>query len=104
MGFRTLYFQEIASTNTEGLKRALSGWGEEMLLWADYQTAGRGRFDRKWLGGRGNVYMSIVCYPNFSFRRVGELSLSTAVSVVKVLRGFLPSVRCKWPNDVMVSA
>jgi len=73
---------------------------------ADFQSAGRGRLQHKWISPAGaNLLMSVVL-------GVGELPIETAallplVAGLAVLRAVEPfvrgkSVRIKWPNDVYV--
>ena len=68
---------------------------------ADYQTAGRGRLDHKWLSPEGtNLMMSVVLsVEGIPPEQVATLPLVAGLAVAKAL-----SVRCqlKWPNDVLV--
>ena len=74
---------------------------------ADFQTAGRGRLDHKWLSAPGeNLMLSAVldvgdCPPD----RVATLPLVVGLAVIEGLSPLLPkglSPRLKWPNDVLV--
>lgn len=74
---------------------------------ADFQTAGRGRLDHKWLSAPGeNLMLSAVldvgdCPPD----RVAALPLVVGLAVIEGLSPLLPkgrSPRLKWPNDVLV--
>ena len=61
--YKITYFQEIDSTNTYAL-RNISDLSDKQVLSADKQTAGRGRFDRKWVSDReDNVYISLILKP-----------------------------------------
>ena len=48
-GFRLLRFATIGSTNDEAKALARAGAADGTLVWADEQTAGRGRRGRLWL-------------------------------------------------------
>lgn len=68
------------------------------------QTAGRGRWFRKWVSPRGeNIYASIYfCLPRHCpyLSNLGQvLALSCAVILKK--KGFNPQI--KWPNDILLS-
>ena len=81
---------------------------------ADYQTAGRGRLDHKWLSPAGrNLMMSVVLsVEGLAPEQVATLPLVAGLAVVKALRRFYAGhedlrretgdVKLKWPNDVLV--
>ncbi|HXE46880.1 MAG TPA: biotin--[acetyl-CoA-carboxylase] ligase, partial [Ramlibacter sp.] len=52
-GFTVEVLPEIASTNSELMRRARTGSLEPVLLVAQRQTAGRGRLGRSWAGDAG---------------------------------------------------
>ena len=93
---------ETASTNLD----ARAGRHGDVFT-ADFQTAGRGRLDHKWLSTPGeNLMLSAVldvgdCPPD----RVATLPLVVGLAVIEGLSPLLPkglSPRLKWPNDVLV--
>ena len=93
---------ETASTNLD----ARAGRHGDVFT-ADFQTAGRGRLDHKWLSAPGeNLMLSAVldvgdCPPD----RVAALPLVVGLAVIEGLSPLLPkglSLRLKWPNDVLV--
>ena len=57
-GFRLLHFPRIGSTNDEAKALARAGAPDGTLVWADEQTAGRGRRGRTWLSPPGNEGLS----------------------------------------------
>ena len=76
-GFRLLHFATIGSTNDEAKALARDGAAEGTLVWADEQTAGRGRRGRAWLSPPGNLYFSLVLRPD---RHAGRRPRSSALS------------------------
>ena len=82
---------------------------------ADYQTAGRGRLDHKWLSPPGtNLMMSVVLsVEGLAPEQVATLPLVAGLAVVKAmttlyvwsqdLRRKTEDVKLKWPNDVLVN-
>lgn len=74
---------------------------------ADYQTAGRGRLDHRWLSPRGaNLMMSaVIGVEDITLEQCATLPLVVGLAVVRAVRVFLPNacVQLKWPNDVWVS-
>ena len=74
---------------------------------ADFQSAGRGRLDHKWLSPRGaNVIMSAVLdVSGLAPDRICTLPLAVGLAVVEAIVGeypWLENLAIKWPNDVFV--
>lgn len=91
------------STNAQLL--ASSADGDPQLLFAEFQTAGRGRRGREWVSPFGaNLYLSLA----WSFaqwpRQLTALPLAVGVACARALRevGF-DGAGLKWPNDLHVS-
>ena len=105
---------ETASTNLD----ARGGLHGDVFT-ADFQTAGRGRLDHKWLSPPGtNLMMSVVLsVEGLAAEQVSTLPLVAGLSVVQALSGMVgrsvpdrrgaqgtarPAVQLKWPNDVLI--
>ena len=72
---------------------------------ADFQTAGRGRLDHKWLSLPGtNLMMSVVLsVEGLAPDHVTTLPLVAGLAVVQSLSSLIPHPSSlKWPNDVLV--
>ena len=76
---------------------------------ADYQTAGRGRLDHKWLSSPGaNLMMSVVLsVEGLSPDQVATLPLVVGLAVCKSLASLFPLPSSlfpllKWPNDILI--
>lgn len=74
---------------------------------ADFQTAGRGRLDHKWLSAPGeNLMMSAVLdVEGLSPEHVVTLPLVVGLAVLRGLSPFVSSsnvLSLKWPNDILV--
>lgn len=89
------------STNTELLAR--TGVELPTLLFAEEQTAGRGRRGRRWHASPGTALMfSLRREFSGSIARLRGLSLAAGVSIARTLRSFgASSVELKWPNDLL---
>ena len=95
-GFTVEIVPEIASTNTELMRRARSGQMEPVLLVAEQQTAGRGRLGRNWHSAAGEALTFSLGLPLVPADWSG-LSLAVGVSLAESLH---PAVQLKWPNDL----
>jgi BirA family transcriptional regulator, biotin operon repressor / biotin---[acetyl-CoA-carboxylase] ligase len=97
-------FADIDSTNRYLLDEARSGATTGLVAVADHQSAGRGRFDRRWEAPPGSsLLVSVLLVPpqllTGSHRAVMATALALAEAVEEVA-GFSPGL--KWPNDLVV--
>lgn len=63
------------------------------------QSAGRGRYRRKWVSHHGNLYVSFIYGCD---TRDGRLSYATAVAVAETLISYGINPTIKWPNDILI--
>jgi len=93
------------STNATALAMAGEGTPAWTLVAAGHQTAGRGRQGRAWVDRPGAALMcSIVLRPSWEPDRIGLVSLAAGAAMAEAASGASGSdVRCKWPNDLLVS-
>ena len=63
-GFLLHRYDTIGSTNDEAKALARAGAPDGTLVWAEEQTAGRGRRGRLWQSPPGNLYLSLVLRPD----------------------------------------
>jgi BirA family biotin operon repressor/biotin-[acetyl-CoA-carboxylase] ligase len=90
------------STNAQLLANDASA--DPQALFAEFQTAGRGRRGRQWVSPFGaNLYLSLA----WSFaqwpRQLTTLPLAVGVACARALRQCgLDDVKLKWPNDIYV--
>ena len=108
--WRVHHQAETESTNLD----ARAGKHRDVFT-ADYQTAGRGRLDHKWLSPPGtNLMMSAVLSVDglapeqaATLPLVAGLAVAKAISRLMVgdqdLRRKTEDVKLKWPNDVLVN-
>lgn len=93
-------FKRIDSTNIKAKELALKG-EKDFVVVCEEQTAGKGRFKRKWESGLGGLYFSI-CTDVLSTERLGYYNFISSLSVVDVLSDINVDGTVKWPNDVYV--
>lgn len=101
---RAIIFDSLPSTNTYLLERARQNDKNILICLAEYQTSGRGRFNRQWLSPAGdNICLSLLWPAPFSFAACAPLSLVVAIAVVRALKsmGIDEGIGLKWPNDIL---
>lgn len=117
LGREIVVFEETASTNDVATHFARSGAAEGVAIFAERQTAGRGRLGRKWdSAARAGLWFSLLLRPG----RIGlpqqswaQLTTWAAVGVARALEASLqqaaesiggkiapPRAGIKWPNDI----
>ena len=92
---------QLGSTNAALLARAPPERGARVLF-AERQTAGRGRRGRGWWSPlASNLYLSIDRRYQGGLARLPGLSLVAGVAVAEAIRGIgVSDVALKWPNDL----
>ena len=86
-------FNSLESTNTTA-----RSYEPGVVIMAEEQTAGRGRYGRVWQSPKGNLYASFVFPKNKEYDKY--LSFLTGLALAESLPEF--NVRLKWPNDVLL--
>lgn len=97
--YKVISFDKIPSTQTMAQdliseKRA----GDHTVVVAAAQSAGRGRFRRKWVSHHGNLYASFIYGCE---ERDARLSYAVAIAVADTLFSFGIVPTIKWPNDIL---
>jgi BirA family biotin operon repressor/biotin-[acetyl-CoA-carboxylase] ligase len=104
LGDPFFYHETIASTNDEALERARQGAAHGALVFAEEQTAGRGRAGRHWFTpAKSALAFSLVLRPQLDdSQEVFGLAGLGALAVVKALETWTIRAAIKWPNDVLI--
>ena len=101
---KTVFLEEVDSTN-KFAKERLDDLQDMTLVYAGYQTAGRGRMSRTWVSNSGeNLYASIVLKPSKEISDVyANLTQYLSLVLAEVLEEYNISPQIKWPNDVRIN-
>ncbi len=92
---------ETGSTNADLLAEVARLDGPA-LLWAESQTAGKGRAGRSWHSSAGaTLTFSLAWKFSLPLQALAGLSLAIGVVVAETLASFGVEARLKWPNDVL---
>lgn len=103
--YHLLSFDSLDSTNEEAKRLAKGGGCHGAVIWAKKQEEGRGRMGRHWVSSEGNLFVSVLLQPEKPQSELAELSFVAAVAVIEALGPLLAdskSLRCKWPNDIIL--
>lgn len=96
--------QTIDSTNNYLKQKALDGEGENYVVLALEQTAGKGTRGRSFSSVKGGVYLSILIKPDLENFNPALITTATAVAVTdSILELFKLDTKIKWVNDVYLN-
>lgn len=98
------FFETLAqtdSTNRE-IKARADSLPDGAVIWADRQTAGRGRQGRSWNSDAGSaLQFSVLWKPLHMSASTGALVTQVAGAALARALDFCPLLGIKWPNDLM---
>ncbi len=106
------YLPIVGSTNEEAVRLAKSGAPAWTVVIADEQTAGRGRYLRRWESPAGlGLWFSVILRPETDFAKINLLNLAAALAIADFLELKIEEcgvcrearVNLKWPNDVWIN-
>ena len=99
ISYKIHHFKSLASTQEKAKEFSRKGLSDIAVI-ADIQTEGRGRFKRKWVSGKGGLWMSILLKPK-NTENLQYLTFAAAVSVFNSIKKISNiSTKIKWPNDL----
>ena len=101
IGKRIRFFQELTSTMDLAREYAESKIDEGTVVIAESQTSSRGRLGRTWVSKPGNLYLSVVFYPNqITLPLIGIVAALAVKKSIFKITGTSPDI--KWPNDILI--
>ena len=104
IGAEIEFHAQIDSTNNRAKQLAAQGAPHGMLVIADSQTAGRGRFDRSFHSpASGGIYLSIILRPDADAAHAVRITPMAAVAVARAVEHTAGiAAQVKWVNDVYI--
>ncbi len=121
MGRDLIYFKKIDSTSDHALKlikgilkphdcknkEAAAGNSSDagnldgMVILAEIQEKGRGRFSRKWISPPGGLWFSLIIKTVLPGKDLPKTTLIAAHAIAEILdKEYGIQVNIKWPNDI----
>lgn len=98
-----LYYESLASTNPEAIKRARAGVPTGTVIVAGQQSDGHGRLGREWSSPPGGLWMSVILRPDIALVKATRLAVVAAVVVARSLEEIAQArTAIKWPNDILL--
>jgi len=99
MEWEIIHIAETDSTNRWLRERGGEG---DMVVVADYQTAGKGQGNNSWESERGkNLLFSVLYHPQrIPANRQFHISMAVSLAIADALGEHIGDVSIKWPNDI----
>src|SRR3989449_6366503 len=104
IGQQIIALEQTSSTNDAILKVATANAKEGLVLFAEHQTAGRGRRGNRWESAAGKgLWFSILLRPGIQVNDSGRLTIWAMESICDIIRTqFALEPAIKLPNDVLL--
>ena len=104
IGRQIIVLEQTASTNDAILQVATANSNAGLVLFAEHQTAGRGRRGNRWESAAGKgLWFSILLRPGIRVNDSGRLTIWAMESICDVIRTeFALEPAIKMPNDVLL--
>jgi BirA family biotin operon repressor/biotin-[acetyl-CoA-carboxylase] ligase len=103
IGRKILVYSRTASTTDVAAEYAKNKVNDGLVVFAEEQTAGRGRAGAKWYSGRSDSILCSILLTDCTLN--GELlSLTCAVAVAETIgKSAKGEAKIKWPNDIILN-
>jgi BirA family transcriptional regulator, biotin operon repressor / biotin---[acetyl-CoA-carboxylase] ligase len=99
VGSKIIVYKSTSSTNDIAAEYAKNKNNNGLTVFAEEQTAGRGRASNKWLTGKSDSLLCSVVLTGCVIKPE-LLSLACAVAVAEAIGN---DAKIKWPNDIILS-
>jgi BirA family biotin operon repressor/biotin-[acetyl-CoA-carboxylase] ligase len=98
-------FEQTTSTNDVIEKLARDGAKEGAVVFAESQTAGRGRLGRTWVSpARKGIWFSVLLRPSLSPSAATQMTVASAAALRNAIELQTElKAEIKWPNDILIS-
>lgn len=102
---KIIKYDEVTSTNTLAKELAKSGEKSDTVIIANSQTAGKGRFSRRFYSPENSgIYMSILLHSEIDVSDITIITAAAAVAVCRAIKNICHvSPKIKWVNDLYLS-
>jgi len=104
IGRKIVVLEQTASTNDAILQVVTANSNAGLVLFAEHQTAGRGRRGNRWESAAGKgLWFSILLRPGIQVNDSGRLTIWAMESICDIIRTqFALEPAIKLPNDVLL--
>ena len=102
MNFKKFFYKKVNSTNDLAIKKIKTGFTKGIII-ADFQKKGRGKYGKKWLSFKGNLFMTIFFEVKKNIKLKKIITLNCKIIKKTLLQYFKKDITTKYPNDLFVN-
>jgi len=104
VGRNVICFDEVDSTNDVAWDSSRQAGCDGLVVLAEFQRKGRGRFGREWLSPpRENILMSVLLADDSALLAHDALTIAAGLAVAEGVEASCGlACELKWPNDVLL--
>jgi len=102
--FRNVIHLDVVDSTNTFLKNSISSFPDGTVVFANNQTAGRGKLDRKWIGKEScSIFCSFLTKDINSPLDAIRFNFKFSLIIKKVMQLYTDStnLKLKWPNDIL---
>tara|TARA_Y100000816_G_C26002560_1_gene523926 strand:- start:431 stop:982 length:552 start_codon:yes stop_codon:yes gene_type:complete len=104
MKLKKFKYKSVNSTNDLAIKIIKTSNNDSGIVIADYQKKGRGRYGRKWISYKGNLFVTIffnISKKNISLKKVTYMNCSLIKKLLSLY--YKKKIEIKYPNDLFIN-
>jgi len=102
MKFKKYTFNSVKSTNDVSIRKIKSNNSQGIIM-SNKQTCGRGRYGKKWVSIKGNLFMSIFFKVNNNIN-LKSITMKNCLIIKKAISKYIKQkIKIKNPNDLLIN-
>ena len=102
MKLKKFEYNQVKSTNSTAIRKIKSGFKNGIIL-SHKQTNGRGRYGRKWISLKGNLFISIFIRVNDQINIRKTTNFNCKIVKQSIEKNFKNKITIKLPNDILIN-
>ncbi len=102
MKFKKFLYKKVNSTNDLAIKKIKNGYKKGIII-SEFQKKGRGRYGKKWISYKGNLFMTIFfkIKKNLSIKKL--IIINCDIIRKSLLKYIKKKIKIKPPNDLLIN-
>ena len=102
MKLKKFEFYQVKSTNSTAIRKIKSGF-KNGIIFTHIQSNGRGRYGRKWISLKGNLFTSIFIRVNNKINIRKITSFNCKIVKQSIEKNLKKKLTIKQPNDILIN-
>ena len=103
MKFKVFRFKKVKSTNNTAIRIIRNSKLENGMIISELQSDGKGQYGRRWISGKGNLFVSLFYNQNNLYLTLKQLTEINSFLVKNLLaKYYKKKIDFKKPNDLLI--